>query len=243
MVKSRSSKGRKSKKALYRAMSKTDAEEKRRCAAITEVKSFPQTWAGYFEKQYKQHCQLHAINNALQMSLLTSPSPFETCRKKYQALKWKTEIAKGLLEPTAPIPGSGVGNWTRPTVFLVLKNKGYEPCNVSLDMPRTSPDFLPWLETLKGPHILYLCYWTKVFPNKKTMQARLDEVKHCVALLGDQGVILDSELGRRAIPIAKYPHLSHIGSIYRLVSHAERQQQICPPSQTATTAKHSNTTR
>jgi hypothetical protein len=213
MSKLRSSKERRLKRTIHRAIQKTnDVGEKRR-AAMKTVKQSPPNWTGYFEKQYKQHCQIHAINNALGSKVLTY-SPLETWRKKHQGIKWTSEGIKSISERTPAITGSANGHWTRSTVFSVLRQRGYEPCTVNCIIARKSTEFLPWLQQLQGPHIVYLCYETKSI-DRRTMQACLQEVKHCVALLG--GTILDSELGCRAIPLINYPHLASIGSIYHLI--------------------------
>jgi hypothetical protein len=219
---------------LYQAQKRTDCAARVRQAAIKTVRATRPDWTGYFQKQVQQHCQLHAINNALGGPVL-AVSPLEAWRETHQTAKWAAEDARFKClqdasnivleqpEKSDPITGSKAGLWSKSTVFSVLRQTGFVASMVPSNVVRSSPHFLSWLRSLKGPHILYLSYYIKLFPDKKNKnQAEMQQVKHCVALLGHTGVILDSELGPRAIDIANYPHVSHIGSVYRLCPYVSR---------------------
>ena len=159
----------------------------------------------YFEKQVKMHCQLHAINNALQRQILTVKD-VEKVRKRLLS----TTRTKGNLKPK----GGESGSWEKHFLFQAFIAKGGTIKRARLGVDGSQP--LKFLENIAKQHsskcfIMYVHYFNKTI--NKARQTTLTEVKHCVAYR--EGCIIDSVL-LKAVGISDYPYLPEIKTVYEL---------------------------
>jgi hypothetical protein len=174
----------------------------------------------YFEKQTAQHCQVHAVNNALGARLLTA-LVIEKARKLHQR-RYRQKPQEQLEDANipavsrlAPVEWGGLnGHWPRHIVFTSLGSVGITIHRVPFAREQRTPQFFHDLaqKRSRGGYVLYTEYDTKFL--QKSGRAVLYRQKHCIALRDAH--VLDSLLCPKAIPVAAYPFFADVTEVYEL---------------------------